>query len=247
MASMIQKLGAGILAAAIPFGAVGCGNKGNVQETAQVKHFSELFKFKRDAISGKIFVAGEERMQGVKDVGLSQYDLEYLREWRDLFNVRASNLKQVEIKVGNLPKSPRRGEQKVVFPDNFFSISSFNQLHKYSNKKGQPLNLVIFPVAGFRDGRRPLAITINDDLEFMPDSATIKSYLYDSSNRLGAYDLRDEGLSFTVRNKDTNGEMNLIVPLQNLPLTIDAGDKMYLIGLDNVQIGEGKVTSVNMH
>lgn len=242
----VRIIQAAVLATIIPLGIIpGCKGTEDRHNETQVKHVSELFPFKRDKISGKVFVGmkeGNSFSPGVKELKLSSNDLQYLKEWKDLFNVKAVNLEQVEINVNSLPKLPSRGEQSVVFPDNFYSVSIFDRPPEC--EKEQQTNLVIFPVASFRDERRPVAMTIKDGLEFLPNSLIIKSYLYDSPNNVGAYDLRDEGLSFKVRDESNNGVTNLIVPLQNLPLAIDTGKKMYLIGLDRVKVETGKISRI---
>ncbi|MBI3591240.1 MAG: hypothetical protein HY094_07700 [Candidatus Melainabacteria bacterium] len=252
MGSLAVKLGTAVLAGVIPFGAAGCKGKQEMQETAQVqkvKHFSEIFPFKRDENTGKVFVGKEEKkfliIKTNQEHPFYPYDLENLDKWQKLFNQNANKLEQIEINAANILSSlPKHGEQNIIFPNNFYDLSTLDALISKSvclNMK-EEVNLVVFPVASFKDGsRRPLALTLEKSFEFMPNSLAPKFYSYDSHNNLGGYDQVGTGISFKVENKATNLTLNLTAPLENLPLIITTENKMYLIGLDKVDVQKGNL------
>lgn len=243
------------LAGALSFGVAGCKGKEDVQEQEQVqkvKHFSELFPFKRDKATGKIFIGvnRDKHEQGIKDLALSWDDIRRLYSWEDMFNRKANQLEQVEINTGDLP-SPQEGvEQNVIFPQDNFVYYWFTEMSSKGPEKD--FTFIALPYTSYmREHKLPLAMTIKDDLQFKPESLALTHYVdkiyYPRDEYLHPGNVVKTGLSFKVEVKRKEGKTttnNVIVSLDNLPLTIDTGNKMYVIGLDKVKVKEGNISTV---
>ena len=258
MASMIQKLGAGILAATIPFGVAGCVRKENVKEETQVhtvNHFSEIFSFKRDELSGKVFIGRSREdlwSQAIKERAFSHHDMNILADWEFLFNRRADKQEQVEINLNTLPAPLKGVEQNVVFPQDKFVYHPFAEVSGKGPAKD--FTYLAIPYSTYmQEYKLPLAMTIKDDFEFQPESLSLKYYVdeiwYSQGNHSYQGNIVKTGLAFKIRTKKEDNKTtltfdNVIVSLNNLPLTIDTGKKMYLIGLDKVKVEKGEVSRV---
>ncbi|MBI3591241.1 MAG: hypothetical protein HY094_07705 [Candidatus Melainabacteria bacterium] len=268
----IIKLGAAVLAS-IPLATVGCtdknADKANIvsnEPYSDIKHVSEIFCFKRDEKTGKIFIEEAEKdhrrlSYAVHNLKLLWQEIDMLKSWTNEFNKRAEKLEQREIKVSDLtppsvlnttkfnPKDTQTLKKfDVLNPTYFYDVYPFT-----NPTKGEELSSNIPVVRA--DGKDfsylytayaaynrniPLSISIPSQY-FIPESITRKHYLniprYGSSNdkELEA----KEGIYFIAKGKVRKVEV--IVPLTSLPLAIDTGKEMYLIGLDKVNVSNGNL------
>ena len=173
-------------------------------------------------------------------------DINDLAYWMGEFNQRGF-LKQKTINVKDL-KSPEPiaegisfddkkalKENNVLDPNLYIHIPAF--FDPFEGIDEIPQTVLIIPTVSSLEGRKvlPLAIDLSKmdlskESKFIPESVALKNFLSD----VDPYNRKIEtGLYFEVQKPDER-RVRVVVPLGNMPLAIDIGDAVYIIGLDKV-------------
>ncbi|MBI3591244.1 MAG: hypothetical protein HY094_07720 [Candidatus Melainabacteria bacterium] len=267
---MSIKLRTAILASVIPF-ASGCSvcnndNPADIKpvevrnELPKVTHLSEVVQFKRAPESKKLFLEwsrGKQNVQNdLKNLGLDEQDRIEFALWQAQFNRKSKTFENKEIIINNLPSPVRNNDipdlndndslkkHGVMIPDIHSHNSPFVNpfMNALPNDVLKEKNYLILPVSSDSKGRRilPVAITLGDNFKFLPDSVHLSDYLDESiptekkSINLGLY--------FEVQEKGgKNRKLHAVVPLRNMPLVIEAENKMYIFAFDKIDgINEGE-------
>lgn len=232
-----------------------------VKELTNIKHTTEVFQFKRDKDTGKIFIELEKDEEKVNDarchLKLLWQEVDILQAWAKEFNKKSENLEQKEIKISDLasPQIPKitkaRADETDLFEEfNIFNPEGWDTTYPFQNivrkdyhdlesnrdiitRQGTVNSFSHVYTAYFSyNNNLPLSVSVPGNY-FVPESVSRKYYL----DKIGA-DFKQkefgikEGIYFVAKGKVRKVEV--VVPLSSLPLTIDTGKKMYIIGLNTI-------------
>lgn len=204
----------------------------------------------------------------LSSLGIYGGTIRRLFTWQQAFNDRAFYLGQQEIRF-DLLDPPSEAIEKNLMPSTEH-LEVFPFIDPFKDKELKSSSFLLTPYASYlNEDKVPLAITLNDKFKFLPYSVERRHYLHKHSDGLlqvkeGIYfkvqeitnDSTEEnkgvgisvplealpitvGINFKLTERKGR-VLDVIVPLENSPISIATDKVMYLIGLDRVSVGEGK-------
>ncbi len=244
MANLVTKIGTAVLAGVIPLTSTGCGSKTTVKEEPKISHISEVFQFKRGD-NGKLFIESNDDFEKVKKslnpLGVSDQDIGQLYLLRSQFNKRVDTLIQKEIKVNDLTNPHKYIKDALKKNDVFIAnLHSHNSsfvpaFHDFDAEHSQ---VIILPFAQEIKTRRmlPIAISLNEKSRLVPESIRLRYYLDNVEPKIEQI---KEGIYFKVKyNNEKDKNIEVVVPMYNLPILIDNRNELYIIGADKLGLKE---------
>ena len=244
----IHKIGAAILAGAIPLGLVynGCNKNGTepVKEEPTINKISDAFQFKRNE-NGKLFIESNNDFEKIKKslnpLGVSDQDIGDLYSLQFQFNKRVDTLIQKEIKVSDLV-NPHKSIGDALKKNDVFlaTVHSHNSsfIPPFYNFDAERSQMIMLPIASDITTRRllPLSISLQSEFRLVPESIRLRYYL---DNVEPNVEQVKEGIYFKVRyNNEKDKNIEVVVPMCNLPISIDNGNELYIIGADKLGLKE---------
>ena len=254
MVRPIVKLGAAI-SSVIPLQA-GCNNTPEVPQvphnsvrftSEDVDDYLQVISFTKDRATGKISISVSENKKdvfkkldakGVETALLSDMD-----EFVSKFNERKA-LEQKVISIRDLkaqkPLSQNKVEQDFKLDFTCSCMSPFSSLldqgrvgNLYYSPKAIPLLTVVPSTSAWEKTIGfPLSLQLKET-KFIPESLEVKNFERSVDETV------EEGLYFEVEETSNKRRTGVVVEMKNLPLIIDAGDKLYIVGLDKSPLYKG--------
>ena len=248
----------GLVLGALPFTSIACSKGRHVTKSPapaspnnyKISHISEVIHFRKDAKTGSIFLEPDpdiERItRGLESLGFSEQDRVHLTLWARQFNRRFA-LPQIFIRTDELTSpapmpmdldindKEELAKRGVIESRHSTLASPFVPTFDTFTKDDLPkVTKLTAATQGF-DARAhfPVGIDLSDtNPMFIPDSLSLRWFVNDFNP--DETPKIETGVYFELEFPSDRRKFGSIVPQGNLPLTIDAGPNVYIIGLDKV-------------